>query len=61
MEMRQLKHQVHQPRKDGHSRQTCSIQEVGDDLEGIALVDEKLLLLCVIVYLFRFFGLYCVE
>jgi len=30
---------------------TCSIQEVGDDFEGVALVNEKLLALCGVVHL----------
>ena len=56
IEVRQPKLQVHQPRKDGHSRQTCSVQEVGDDLEGVALVNEELLALCGVVHLLGVLG-----
>ena len=46
----------------GRSKQcTCSIQQVGDDFEAVALVYEELLPLSAIVHLLSVLGHQCIE
>lgn len=40
---------------------TCGIQQVGDDLEAVALINEKLLPLSAVVHLLGILGHQCVE
>lgn len=42
--------------QQGHGRSTCGVQQVGDDLEAVALINEELLPLGAVVHLLRVLG-----